>query len=345
MSALKMTRLSWVALLITLSASSVSRSESNGEIWAVKLFDTLEVDCGTVPAGLECPQTVTLTNRSTVAVRISHIPMSKPGLRNLRLDKKTLQPSEMTAFRFAFDTIRFRGLKETGIELQFDQPEFAEVRILVKGETRSDLVVESGRFDLGNVECGQTAIQTISLKYLGDADWRIKQIGCDEKSVGASFKEVRRQTNRDGKTEVECELTATLSPIAPAGKIDAKISVELNDAKSRSFDVIVTGEIQADMPDEGLGKLFGKREKDEAGQWRVLDQPRPTIVDADLKQFATFTQLESLSLAFCKKVTDDGLVHLKPLAQLKHLNLGACRLVTDAGLAHLAPSVPPSREQ
>jgi hypothetical protein len=88
--------------------------------------------------------------------------------------------------------------------------------------------------------------------------------------------------------------------------------------------------------DDGLEKLFARREQNKAGDWRLLDQPHPGIVDADLKPLESLTHLESLSLAFAKKVTNDGLAHLKPLAELQALNLGGCRLLTDSGLKHIS---------
>src|SRR5882724_10666760 len=61
--------------------------------------------------------------------------------------------------------------------------------------------------------------------------------------------------------------------------------------------------------DDGFDDLFGKRERTEAGLWRLLEEPRPGIVDVDLDRLEPLVDLESLSLAFAKKLTDDGLVH------------------------------------
>ena len=56
--------------------------------------------------------------------------------------------------------------------------------------------------------------------------------------------------------------------------------------------------------------------------------------DADLEQLRDMPELETLSLIYCEKITDAGLVHLKNLTNLQYLDLMETQ-ITDTGLVHL----------
>ncbi len=58
------------------------------------------------------------------------------------------------------------------------------------------------------------------------------------------------------------------------------------------------------------------------------------VVDTDLNTLTDFTQIKSLSLRCCVRVTDAGVENIAVLNQLESLSLAATRL-SDAGLSHL----------
>ena len=57
--------------------------------------------------------------------------------------------------------------------------------------------------------------------------------------------------------------------------------------------------------------------------------------DADLEQLRDMSELETLDLGFCEKITDTGLVHLEGMTNLQTLNLTGCEKITDTGLVYL----------
>ncbi|MFO0881377.1 MAG: protein kinase [Gemmataceae bacterium] len=59
------------------------------------------------------------------------------------------------------------------------------------------------------------------------------------------------------------------------------------------------------------------------------------ISDVGLAFLRGLTQLRSLDLNDCYGITNTGITHLRSLNQLQSLNLKNCYLITDAGLAHL----------
>jgi hypothetical protein len=48
--------------------------------------------------------------------------------------------------------------------------------------------------------------------------------------------------NKDRKTEVDYEIVVTRRADAPPGKIDTRVAIELDDPRSKSFSIPVTGE-------------------------------------------------------------------------------------------------------
>ena len=61
--------------------------------------------------------------------------------------------------------------------------------------------------------------------------------------------------------------------------------------------------------------------------------------DAELKQLRDMPELEPLSL-YSENITDAGLVHLKGITNLKSLGLDFCLKITDSGVAELQKALP-----
>lgn len=68
----------------------------------------------------------------------------------------------------------------------------------------------------------------------------------------------------------------------------------------------------------------------------VIELELPSsITDASLASLRGLSKLQKLSLHGCRRVTDQGLIHLRQLVQLQQLDLSDTP-VSDAGLEHLA---------
>lgn len=66
-----------------------------------------------------------------------------------------------------------------------------------------------------------------------------------------------------------------------------------------------------------------------------LSLAKTNVSDSDLQFLATLTDLTTLNLVWCERITDDGLAHLKELTGLTTLNLKGCKEITDRGLVHV----------
>ena len=68
---------------------------------------------------------------------------------------------------------------------------------------------------------------------------------------------------------------------------------------------------------------------------RLLVEKGRELQDNDLKIIGQASELTSLDLTQCGRISDKGLEHLSGLTSLKTLNLTGCRKISAAGLKHL----------
>jgi hypothetical protein len=210
--------------------------------WAEKLFDRTEIDFGVVPAGLVCTRVVSIMNSRRAPIRIRAVRDSGAGVRCTQPAKKILQPGESTTIEVRPDTRRFRGKKESAFWVEFDQPEFADTPIRILWETRTDLVVNPGRFAFGAAKPGSTTSTTVVIRHVGAAHWKIKSASCDDKLFGIAVRETNREKKADGTWDVIYDVTATRRAEAPAGKADTRVLIELDDTRQKSFEILLQGE-------------------------------------------------------------------------------------------------------
>jgi hypothetical protein len=59
-----------------------------------------------------------------------------------------------------------------------------------------------------------------------------------------SFRETRREKKAEGEAEVDCDVTVIRRANAPAGTVETGVVVELDDARQKSFQLLVQGEFR-----------------------------------------------------------------------------------------------------
>jgi hypothetical protein len=223
--------------------------------WAEGLLDRREVNLGAVPPGLDCVIVVSITNRLQTPIRIHRVRDSTAGIRCTQPAKKFLQPGESTSFEVRPDTRRYRGKKETHVPIEFDQPEWAEVAIRISWDARTDIVVNPGRFAFDTAKYREVVSKTVSIRHVGAADWKINAASCDDKSFEVSVRETSREKKGDGTTDVISDVTVARRADAPAGKVDTRVLVELDDPKQKSFEILLQGEFGNTTVKHGCGPM------------------------------------------------------------------------------------------
>lgn len=88
-------------------------------------------------------------------------------------------------------------------------------------------------------------------------------------------------------------------------------------------------------PHDWIAGLGGKAERNPKGEIAAVSLRGSWINDAEMTQLARLPALERLDLSHTR-ITDEGLLHLKPAAKIRELNLYYAEWITDQGLTAIA---------
>jgi hypothetical protein len=223
--------------------------------WADALFDELSQDFGSVPRGPTITHQFHLTNRTRHEVRISGIRVSCGCVTATAL-QGTLAPGESTAIVAQMDTRRFNGAKTVTIYVQFDRPQWEEVRLWVQANSRDDVTVSPEVLAFGQIKRSTSGTASVTVTFQGGSDWQITEAKCESNYVRTRVSEVSRQAG-----EVAYEVLARIRPDAPVGKwytevwlttnsstiprVRVPLTVEVESALSVSPPVAVLGDVKA----------------------------------------------------------------------------------------------------
>jgi hypothetical protein len=197
--------------LVLLAALGAAQSASAGA-WAQGLFDELSKDFGSVSRGPLLTHHFRVVNRTKQPVSISSVRPSC-GCVTVTAMKNRLEPNEETTIYATMDTTRFVGPKTVTIYVQFDSPQFDEVRLTVQANGRSDFVVSPDALSLGQVKRGGEPSATVTVTFYGHNGAKILSARGESNYVQPSFVEERRTDY-----EVVYKLTAKLRGDTPVGK-------------------------------------------------------------------------------------------------------------------------------
>jgi hypothetical protein len=212
--------------------------------WADKLFDTTSFDFGTVALGQNLKHTFKITNELDKPLHIMRAYPTASVIRIARPEREWLAPGESVGLKVDCNTLRFQpGKKSVGIDVVFDRPAYGSVKLLVSLHIRSDIVVNPPEIAFGDVAKGKVASRSMAIEYAGDLTWKIASASCMNPHLEVHLEERHREKSEKGFATVGYELRVSLRPDAPAGIIDDRVKLEINDAARKSIDLLVTGRI------------------------------------------------------------------------------------------------------
>ena len=91
------------------------------------------------------------------------------------------------------------------------------------------------------------------------------------------------------------------------------------------------GLLRADADTDWIRRLGGKVELDGAGRIVAVNLSRSWVNDTEILRLAALPALERLDLSHTR-ISDEGLLHLRPARQIRDLNLLYAEQITDLGL-------------
>jgi len=197
-----------VLLGVLLSVSSLQARP-----WAVKMFETCHHDFGTVARGGTAEFDFAFQNIYKEDVHVASV-RSTCGCTTPTILKQDLKTWDKSAIRTKFNTRSFLGKKSATITVVIDKPFPAEVQLTVTGYIRSDVVIEPGSVEFGDVDEGTSPDRKVTVSYAGRSDWRLTDV-----QSAATFFSVRLNEKQRGGGKVAYDMTVHLTDEAPSGVV------------------------------------------------------------------------------------------------------------------------------
>lgn len=226
------------AIVAAIGLLCVGWAPVGADDWADKMFSGLKHDFGSVARSAKAEHRFVITNLYKEDVHVASV-RSSCGCTTPTVSKSTLKTYEKGEIIAVFNTDRFLGHKSATITVTFDQPFYAEVQLQISGDIRSDIVLEPGGIEFGNVELGSGADRTIDVHHVGRKDWQIVDVRSSNPALTARLDRSRKSGGY--------LLQVGLKPDAPVGMIQDQIIVITNDPAAPEFAVTIEGRVMPEI--------------------------------------------------------------------------------------------------
>ncbi len=207
--------------------------------WADALFEEFSKDFGSVPRGPMLSHPFRVVNNTRGPVNIASVRVSCGCVSAVAL-KGHLEPGEATHIVARMDTTRFLGLKSVTVYVQFNQPAFEEVRLVVQANGRNDFSVTPDTLAFGQLKRGGTPSASVLLAFFGNNSTQITEVKCESNYIQPRVQEVRRLDS-----EVTYQVTARVRADSPVGKWYTDVWLKTNDPDMAPIRVPLTVEIES----------------------------------------------------------------------------------------------------
>jgi hypothetical protein len=205
--------------------------------WADALFDTLSHDFGTTPYGPPVSHVFAITNNTGQRLHMSPARVSC-GCLSATVTQRELAPGQEAALVVNVDTRRFTGPLTKYVYVQFDQPQFAEVRIVIQVNIRTDVTLTPASLAFGQVAPGTEAKANVTLT-IGDPGSSVTDVKCESSYIQPRVNLVSREGG------ASYQVTAQLRPNVPAGSWYSTVWVSTSNPAMPRLSIPVTVEVKA----------------------------------------------------------------------------------------------------
>lgn len=220
-------------------AGSAETNPARASTWAEGLFDELVRDFGTVPHGQVLVHPFRLVNNSKQTIQIAGVRASC-GCTTARVLNYTLAPGQETVVLAQMDSRRFAGVKQVNVFVQFSQPRFEEVRLLVQANSRTDIAFAPDNINFGKVKHGTATTAQMTVTFLNNIQIQITELKSDSNYIQPKVQELTRNVS-----EVVYQVSANLRPDIPEGKWYTDIWLTTNSPNTPKLRIPLTIEIEA----------------------------------------------------------------------------------------------------
>lgn len=212
--------------------------EAQAQQWAAKMFKSTYHDFGTVARGSKAEFAFEFENIYQEDVHVASV-RSSCGCTTPTFSKSTVKTWDKASVIATYNTRSFLGRKGATITVVFDRPYYAEVQLNVSGYIRSDVVLDPGEVNFGEVEQFGTAEKSIKVDYAGRTDWRI----VDVRSANPDLFEVELNETRRAGGRVGYDMLIRLKPDSPPGYFHDQLTIVCDDARLQTIPLNVEGNV------------------------------------------------------------------------------------------------------
>jgi hypothetical protein len=233
--------------------------------WADSLFEEFSKDFGSVPRGPDVVHSFRVKNTTAGIVTISNVRVSCSACGWAGVQKGQLNPGEETTVLVKMFTRQFDGPKTIWVWVQFIQPQFAEVRLWLQCNSRTDVNLAPESLDFGHTKRGTSPAQSTTITMYGSGQDQVTGVESESNYVLAEVKEVARTP-----TEVSYQLTARLRSDTPAGRWYSNVWVTTSNPSIPRVRVPLSLQIEPSLTINPLRVNLGEVKIGETAERKVI---------------------------------------------------------------------------
>jgi hypothetical protein len=258
-----------VRLLLTTAFTILMASPALAGNWADALFAGHSHDFGVVARGPTLSHSFRITNTTAQPVHLANVRVSC-GCTSAAAQTSELAPGQSTDLVVNMDTRRFYGHKAVTVYVQFDRPQWEEVRLTVSATSRDEIALSPQLLSFGSIVRGTNATRATTLTVHG--------LGTHLVSIQAqsNYVQMAARNVRHTETELVYEITATLRPDTPIGKWYTDIWLNLSGPNGQQMRLPLTVEVTPALQLSASVLSFGNIEPSEKSEKRIIVRgPQP----------------------------------------------------------------------
>jgi hypothetical protein len=217
--------------------------------WADGLFNGLSHDFGVVARGPTLSHVYRITNTTSTAVHVSGIRVSC-GCTTASIPVADLAPGQSADLTAQMDTRRFMGTKSVTIFVQFDRPQWEEVRLTIAADAREDIAVSPESMAFGNVVRNSSPSKSVMLT--------------------SNYVQLVAKTVKHTDAESVYDVTATLRADTPIGKWFTDIWLITNGPSAQRIRVPVSVDVTSALQLSSPVLAFGTCQPGDKIEKRII---------------------------------------------------------------------------
>ena len=214
-------------------------AQSYQPAWSTQLVKQARHNFGVVARGSEHSHVFEFVNPLKTNITLSGVRASC-GCATPTILTPVVKPGETGKIHVRFNTLSFLGDRHARITATVTAPSYTELYLDIDGHVRRDIVVTPGQVNFASVQAGQSAEQSVDIRYAGAGNWQVTKAECDNPNLEISLQETKREGMR-----IDFRLSVKLKANQPTGRLDDQIVLHTNDVSQKQFPISVSGNVKA----------------------------------------------------------------------------------------------------